>query len=72
MLFKSASRNHGGGQDNHSLFRQIIIGNGGGRREGELLESINSFFGSFAPFEEKFAQAAITYFGSGWGWLTPK
>jgi superoxide dismutase, Fe-Mn family len=34
-----------------------------------LAESIAADFGSFDAFKEKFAQAAITRFGSGWAWL---
>ena len=49
-----------------------MTGNGGGHPEGELLESINSSFGSVAAFKEKFAQTAITRFGSGWGVADPK
>ena len=47
-----------------------MSGNGGGEPSGELLEKINGSFGSFDGFKEKFSQAAITRFGSGWGWLS--
>jgi Fe-Mn family superoxide dismutase len=67
---RTAIRNHGGGHYNHSLFWKVMTGNGGGQPEGTLLEKINSSFGSFDAFKEKFAQAAITRFGSGWGWLS--
>ena len=67
---QTAVRNHGGGHYNHSLFWKVMTGNGGGQPEGELLERINASFGSFDAFKEKFAQAAITRFGSGWGWLS--
>ncbi|UCG21378.1 MAG: superoxide dismutase [Deltaproteobacteria bacterium] len=67
---RTAIRNHGGGHYNHSLFWKLMTGNGGGQPEGELLQRINSSFGSFDAFKEKFAQAAVTRFGSGWGWLS--
>ena len=47
-----------------------MTGNGSGEPSGALLEKINGSFGSFAGFKEKFSQAAITRFGSGWGWLS--
>lgn len=67
---RTAIRNHGGGHYNHSLFWKVMTANGGGEPEGELLQRINSSFGSFDAFKEKFAQAAVTRFGSGWGWLS--
>jgi superoxide dismutase, Fe-Mn family len=67
---RTAIRNHGGGHYNHSLFWKIMSANGSGQPEGELLEKINASFGSFDAFKEKFAQASITRFGSGWGWLS--
>lgn len=37
--------------------------------DGELLEAIIKHFGSFEQFKEKFSDASIKTFGSGWGWL---
>ncbi|MDE6633994.1 MAG: superoxide dismutase, partial [Bacteroidaceae bacterium] len=39
---------------------------------GELLESIDETFGSFAKFKEEFVKAGTTLFGSGWVWLSAK
>lgn len=45
-----------------------------GRREpfGELANAINKSFGSFDQFKERFSNAAVTLFGSGWAWLARK
>lgn len=67
---RTAIRNHGGGHYNHSLFWRAMSPSGGGRPKGELLDYIDASFGSFEVFKEKFSQAAITRFGSGWGWLS--
>lgn len=67
---RTAIRNHGGGHYNHSLFWKAMSPSGGGRPTGDLLDKIDSSFGSFEAFQEKFSQAAITRFGSGWGWLS--
>jgi Fe-Mn family superoxide dismutase len=67
---RTAIRNHGGGHFNHSLFWKIMSDSGAGEPSGELLEKINAAFGSFSGFKEEFSQAAITRFGSGWGWLS--
>ena len=64
-----AVRNNGGGYYNHSLFWKIMSPNGGGKPSGDLAEAINSAFGSFDAFKEKFSNAAKTQFGSGWAWL---
>lgn len=67
-----AVRNNGGGHWNHSFFWQIIGPNAGGQPTGALSEAINSAFGSFDAFKEKFNAAATTRFGSGWAWLIKK
>ncbi len=68
---QGAVRNNGGGYYNHKLFWQFLSPDGG-KLEGELLEKINSTFGSFDAFKEKFDTAAKTRFGSGWAWLVIK
>lgn len=65
----AAIRNNGGGYYNHNLFWEIMSPNGGGEPSGELMKLINTSFGSFAEFQDKFANAAATRFGSGWAWL---
>ncbi len=64
-----AVRNNGGGHYNHSLFWQVLSPNGGGKPKGELLTDIETAFGSFESFREKFSTAGATRFGSGWAWL---
>ncbi|MGC8853323.1 MAG: superoxide dismutase, partial [Halothiobacillaceae bacterium] len=64
-----AVRNNGGGHYNHSLFWQILSPNGGGKPKGDLLTDIETTFGSFESFREKFSTAGATRFGSGWAWL---
>jgi Fe-Mn family superoxide dismutase len=64
-----AVRNNGGGFYNHSLFWEVMSPNGGGKPSGDLASAINSAFGSFEDFKEKFSEAAKGQFGSGWAWL---
>ena len=66
---KTAVRNNGGGHANHSFFWPILSGQGGGAPSGAIANVIESNFGSFDGFKEKFAAAAGTRFGSGWAWL---
>ena len=68
-LNNKAVRNNGGGYFNHSLFWEIMGPNAGGAPSGDLAAAINSDFGSFDAFKEKFSNAAGTLFGSGWAWL---
>jgi len=68
--YPAAVRNNGGGHFNHTLFWNIMAPGKGGTPSGELLSAINSEFGSFDTFKEKFSAAAATRFGSGWAWLT--
>ena len=64
-----AVRNNGGGHWNHSFFWESLAANAGGQPDGKLAEAINSAFGSFDAFKEKFNNAGMTRFGSGWAWL---
>jgi len=66
----AAVRNNGGGFYNHNLFWTVMSPDGGGLPTGDLLEAIESSFGSFEEFKAKFAKAGATQFGSGWAWLT--
>lgn len=66
---RGAVRNNGGGHANHSLFWPCMSPNGGGEPTGALADAINSAFGSFDEFKQKFSDAAATRFGSGWAWL---
>ncbi len=62
-------RNNAGGHYNHSLFWQMLSGDGGSEPSGDLADAINSTFGSFDAFKEEFKNAGIGQFGSGWAWL---
>ncbi|WP_405200034.1 superoxide dismutase [Christiangramia sp. LLG6405-1] len=68
-MSNKAVRNNGGGFYNHSLFWEVMSPDGGGKPEGELASAIDSAFGSFEAFKEKFSNAAAGQFGSGWAWL---
>jgi Fe-Mn family superoxide dismutase len=65
----TAVRNNGGGFFNHNLYWSVMGPGGGGEPSGELLNTINGAFGSFADFKAQFSTAAATRFGSGWAWL---
>ena len=67
---RGAVRNNGGGHANHSLFWTIMGPAAGGAPAGDLAAAIDAACGSFAAFQEAFAAAAATRFGSGWAWLS--
>lgn len=67
-----AVRNNGGGHWNHTFFWESLSPKGGGSPAGALAQAIESAFGSFDAFREKFANAGMTRFGSGWAWLIVK
>jgi len=69
---QTAVRNNAGGHVNHSLFWQIMSPKGGGKPGGDVAAGIDSAFGSFEKFQEKFTDAATGRFGSGWAWLCVK
>ena len=54
---------------NHTFYWNGLSPDGGGEPKGALLDAINSAFGSFSAFKDKFSTSAATNFGSGWTWL---
>ncbi len=64
-----AVRNNGGGHWNHTFFWESLQNNNGAQPTGKLAEAIDTAFGSFDAFKEKFNTAGTTRFGSGWAWL---
>jgi Fe-Mn family superoxide dismutase len=66
---RTAVRNHGGGYVNHNLFWDVMAPNAGGAPTGAISTAIDTAFGSFESFKERFAAAAMGQFGSGWAWL---
>ena len=68
----AAVRNNGGGHWNHTFFWESLAANAGGKPGGKLSDAIDAAFGSFDAFKEKFSQAGMTRFGSGWAWLILK
>ena len=67
-----AVRNNGGGHWNHNFFWDSLAANAGGNPSGKLAEAIMAAFGSFDALKEKFNNAGMTRFGSGWAWLIVK
>jgi Fe-Mn family superoxide dismutase len=54
---------------NHEFFWNCMTANGGGTPSGKILIALESNFGSFESFKEKFIKASTGLFGSGWAWL---
>jgi superoxide dismutase, Fe-Mn family len=54
---------------NHTFYWNCLSPKGGGEPSGALALAIKQDFGSFTQFKEKFTNAAVTLFGSGWAWL---
>jgi Fe-Mn family superoxide dismutase len=69
---RAAVRNNGGGHWNHSLFWQWLTPKSPGRPVGSSAKAIEQAFGGFDAFKDKFSNAALTRFGSGWAWLSVK
>jgi Fe-Mn family superoxide dismutase len=51
------------------MFWQIMAPKAGGQPSGRLAQALQSTFGSFDQFKDKFTAAALGRFGSGWAWL---
>lgn len=55
---------------NHTFYWDSMRPNGGGEMpDSDALTAIRQVFGSLEGFKEKFTEAAINQFGSGWAWL---
>lgn len=67
---RTAVRNSGGGDVNHTLFWDVLGPNAGGAPTGALANAINTAFGSFDAFKGQIAAAGAARFGSGWAWLS--
>jgi len=61
--------NNGAQVWNHTFYFNCMGPDCGGEPTGKLADAINSAFGSFAAFKEKFTDSAVNNFGSGWTWL---
>jgi Fe-Mn family superoxide dismutase len=62
-----AVRNHGGGHFNHSFWWPMLRKDV--RYGGDVARAIDSKFGSYDEFKDKFSNTATLLFGSGWTWL---
>jgi superoxide dismutase, Fe-Mn family len=67
---RTAIRNQGGGDANHSFWWPILSKSGGTEPKGELAKDIDSQLGGFSQFQDRFSKAAAGVFGSGWAWLS--
>ena len=64
-IFNNASQHW-----NHNLFWKCMKPNGGGSIPPNLEKRLISDFGSIEEFKNKFKEAGINQFGSGWCWLS--
>ena len=66
---RGAVRNNGGGYVNHALFWDLMTPGGADAPSGDLASAIEAAFGSVDELKSRVNTAAITRFGSGWGWV---
>jgi len=65
-------RNNAGGHLNHSFFWETLVNPAkSGKPAGKLAADIEAL-GGWDKFKADFSKAALTRFGSGWGWLVLK
>lgn len=62
-------RNHGGGHYCHSLFWEVMSPKGGDEPTADIAKAINHYFRNFDNLQDELSKAAISRFGSGYGWL---
>jgi len=66
---QTAIQNNGGGHYCHSLFWDLMSPNGGGEANADIGNAIDYHFKTFDNFQDQLSKAAISRFGSGYGWL---
>ena len=66
---RTAVRNNGGGNWNHTFFWQIMKPGGGGNPSGALADAINDTFGDADQLKAQVNDAGVKRFGSGWTWF---
>ena len=54
---------------NHTFYWSCLKPGAGGKPTGKIAQMIDSDLGGYDKFKTDFAQACVTQFGSGWGWL---
>jgi Fe-Mn family superoxide dismutase len=57
---------------NHDFFWESIAPNGGGTPPDPVLKRLVASFGSHENFRDRFVEASVDHFGSGWAWLVAK
>ncbi|GFE81029.1 superoxide dismutase [Steroidobacter agaridevorans] len=57
---------------NHDFFWNSLAPNGGSAPPEPIKKRLEASFGSFENFRDKFVEAAVGQFGSGWAWLVAK
>jgi Fe-Mn family superoxide dismutase len=62
-------RNNGGGHFNHDFFWNCMQPGGSVLSDEQLLSFIQRDFGAEQTLKEKFSEAALKLFGSGWAWM---
>jgi Fe-Mn family superoxide dismutase len=54
---------------NHDFFWESLAPNGGGTPPEPVMKRIVESFGSMETFRDRFVEASVEQFGSGWAWL---
>lgn len=67
---RSGLRNNGGGHVNHAFFWTLLAPAGGAPIGEKLGAAVAREFGSFDEMKQRFNDAAMKRFGSGWAWLS--
>ena len=66
---RTAVQNNGGGHYCHSLFWESMTPKSKGEPSADIKREIDKYFTTFDNFQDVLSKAAISRFGSGYGWL---